>query len=52
MKILNKKEETFMKMAIEYKKQYEECDWWKFKKRNELYKSHLSAINLMVRYAK
>ena len=46
------KEAIFLEMAIDYKKQYKECAWWKFKKRNELYKSWQRALELMIRYAK
>ena len=49
---MNKREETFLNMALDYKNQYKECAWWKFKKRHELYKSWQSALDLMMRYAK
>ena len=49
---MNKREETFLNMALYYKYQYKECAWWKFKKRHELYKSWQSALDLMMRYAK
>ena len=49
---LDKWEETFLNMALDYKKQYKECAWWKFKKRIELYKSYQSAFELFIRYAK
>tara|TARA_R110000772_G_C13117285_1_gene421422 strand:- start:92 stop:241 length:150 start_codon:yes stop_codon:yes gene_type:complete len=49
---MDKREETFLNMALDYKRQYNECAWWKFKKRNELYKSWQSALELMMRYAK
>ena len=42
------KEEVFLNMALDYKKQYKECAWWKFKKRNELYKSWQSALGLWI----
>ena len=48
----DKREETFLNMALDYKKQYKECAWWKFKKRDELYKSWQIAVELMMRYAK
>ena len=51
-KITDKREEAFLNMALDYKKQYERCAWWKFKKRNKLYKSWQSALQLMMRYAK
>ena len=51
-KITDKREEAFLNMALDYKKQYKECAWWKFKKRNKLYKSWQSALQLMMRYAK
>jgi len=46
------REARFLEMAIDYKEQYKSCAWWKFKKRNELYKSWQSALQLMMRYAK
>ena len=48
----DKREETFLNMALDYKKQYKECAWWKFKKRDKLYKSWQIAVELMMRYAK
>ena len=46
------REETFLRMALEFKKQYEETAWWKFKKRAELKKSWYSARECMIRYGK
>jgi hypothetical protein len=45
------RETRFLEMALDYKKQYNECAWWKFKKRNELRKSWESALELMIRYS-
>ena len=50
--MMSKREETFLNMALDYKKQYKECAWWKFKKRIELYKSYQSAFELFIRYTK
>jgi hypothetical protein len=47
----NKKEEMFLNMALDYKNQYEKCAWWKFRKRDKLYKNWTSALELMVRYS-
>jgi hypothetical protein len=44
----NQKEEAFLRMALAYKKQYEECACWRFKKREELYKNWKSALDLMM----
>jgi len=46
---MDKREETFLNIALDYKKQYKECAWWKFKKRNELYKSWQSALHLLIK---
>lgn len=46
------REARFLEMAIDYKGKYKSCAWWKFKKRNELYKSWQNALQLMMRYAK
>ena len=46
---MDKKEEAFLNMAVAYKKQYEECAWWRFKKKNELFNSWQSALQMMVR---
>jgi len=46
------REARLLEMALDYKKKYNECAWWKFKKRNELYKSWQSALELVLRYAK
>ena len=51
-KIMETREETFLRMALEFKKQYEETAWWKFKKRIELKKSWYSARECMIRYGK
>ena len=50
--MMSKREETFLNMALDYKKQYKECAWWKIKKRIELYKSYQSAFELFIRYTK
>jgi len=41
---------TFLDMALDYKKQYENTPWWRFKKRRELKKDWYSARELMMRY--
>jgi hypothetical protein len=46
------REETFLNMAVKYKKEYEGTAWWKFSKRIELKKSWRSALECMVRYGK
>jgi hypothetical protein len=45
------KEETFLQLALDYKNQYNECAWWKFKKRHKLYKSWKGALQLVLRYS-
>ena len=47
---MDKREEIFLNKALDYKRQYKECVWWKFRKRRELYKSWQSALDLMVKY--
>jgi len=47
---MDKREEIFLNKALEYKKQYRECAWWKFRKSRELYKNWQSALDLMVKY--
>lgn len=42
----------YVKMALQYKKRYEECSWWKFKKRNNLYKSWQHCLNLIIKHSK
>lgn len=49
--MLNIKEEVFLNMALQYKEQYDLTSWWKFKKRNELYKKWQSALELTVKYS-
>jgi len=39
-----------LEMSHNYKEQYDECVWWKFNKRNKLYKSWLSGIDLAMEY--
>ena len=48
---MDKREEIFLNMALDYKRQYNDCAWWKFKKRIELRKSWQSALELMIRYS-
>lgn len=50
--IMTDREERFLNKALDYKKQYEECAWWKFQKRSELYRNWQSALDLMIRYSK
>ena len=42
------REEMFLDMALDYKKQYKQCAWWKFKKRNDLYNCWQRTLLLMV----
>lgn len=49
---MDKRQETLLNLALKYKKQYNECPWWKFKKRNKLYKNWQLALELMVKYVK
>jgi len=44
--------DTFLNMALKYKKEYEETLWWKFTKRADLKKNWYSARECMVRYGK
>lgn len=50
MNINKELESEFLKIALDYKKQYDSTSWWKFKKRNELFKNWQSAKDLMVSY--
>lgn len=43
------REETFLNMALEYKKEYENTAWWKFCKRSELKKNWYVARYCAVR---
>jgi hypothetical protein len=45
------REETFLNMAIKYKKEYENTPWWRFAKRADLKKSWYSAVECMVKYS-
>lgn len=42
-------EETYLEMALEYKKEYESLPWYKFSKRAEAKSMWYSARDLMVR---
>ncbi len=44
--------ETFYKMAIKYKKEYEETPWWMFIKKSEAKKNWYSARECMVKYGR
>jgi len=42
-------EKFFLKMAESYKKQYNECAWWRFMKRRKLNKKYYIALGLEAR---
>lgn len=44
-------EEHFLNMALDFKKQYENTVWWKFKKRKELKRNWYVARECMVKYS-
>lgn len=47
---MNKREEILLDKALEYKKQYKDCAWWKFRERRDLYKSWQSTLELIFMY--
>jgi len=48
---MKKREQVFLEKAIEYKKMYKQCSWWKFRRRRELYRLWKSSLGLMVKYS-
>lgn len=46
---MNSMEEAFLNLALDYKRQYEECAWWRLSRRRELLRLWRSAANLMIR---
>jgi hypothetical protein len=49
---LEKKEATFLDLALEYKRQYDETPWWRFLARKHYNDLRKSAIDCMIRYGK
>ena len=45
------KSELFLDMAIKYKLEYENCHWWQFKKKADLYSNWQSALHLAIKYS-
>lgn len=44
------KEDAYIDLALKFKKEYEECKWWQFKKRIELYGLWQSALQMAMKY--
>jgi hypothetical protein len=44
-------EDSFIKLALEYKQKYNETKWWKFKKRRYYKSMWKSGIECQVRYS-
>lgn len=49
VKIMNIKEQELLKLAIEYKKEYENTSWWKFRKINKAYNNWQRTLELIVK---
>jgi hypothetical protein len=45
------KEETFLRMAENFMREYEQTSWWRFSKRVDLKRSWQSAIECAIRYS-
>ena len=45
-------EELYLEKALDNKKKYEQCSWWKFKERKCYYNEWKYAMKLMVKYSK
>jgi hypothetical protein len=45
-------EDRFIDIALDYKRQYDKCAWWRFKRRHDLFSLWQGALALAIRYAK
>jgi hypothetical protein len=43
-------EQELLKLAIEYKEEYETTKWWKIRKKNKAYENWQRSLRLMVKY--
>jgi len=41
------RESALINLALDYKKQYQECCWWNFKKRSDLYKKRKEVLAIL-----
>ncbi|MBC8306667.1 MAG: hypothetical protein H8E55_64280 [Pelagibacterales bacterium] len=41
----------FLDMALEYKREYDNCPWWRIFKKQGLYASYESALELAMKYS-
>lgn len=46
---MDKREETLIKISLDYKTQYDKTPWWKFKKRRDLKRKWYSTRDLIFR---
>ena len=44
----SKREEIFLDKAIKYKKDYQDCSWWKFRKKRKLYDKWQKSLSIMM----
>lgn len=49
--MIETREETFLRMALQYMNEYNATPWWKFIKRYNLKKNWYSAIECMIKYS-
>ena len=47
---MDKREEIFLNMALDYRGEYNKCKWWQFKKKDKLWRNYQSALELALRY--
>jgi len=47
---MDRRAEIFLEMAGQYKRKYEACAWWKFKKKHSLYKDWQNALDLVIKH--
>jgi len=46
---MDAREQELLKLAIEYKEEYETTKWWKFRKKNKAYENWQRSLRLMVK---
>jgi hypothetical protein len=46
---MSKKEEILLNLALNYKKEYLSCPWWKFIKKNRLYNQWQDTLDTIIR---
>jgi len=47
---MDAREQELLKLAIEYKEEYEDTKWWKFRKKNKAYENWQRSLRLMVKH--